>query len=67
MPTMAWSTGTKGTGIGLGMPLVKQVIRSVKYEFAKSVAEHALKLQTAKEVETYLLQNLRQVAPELVE
>ncbi len=49
------------------LPLVKQVIRSVKYEFAKSVAEHALKLQTAKEVEAYLLQNLRQVAPELIE
>jgi len=49
------------------LPLVKRVIRSVEYSFAKSVVEQALKLRTGKEVETFLLASLKQVAPELVE
>jgi len=49
------------------LPLVKRVIRSVEYSFAKSVVEQALKLRTGKEVETFLLASLKQVAPDLVE
>ena len=49
------------------LPIVKQVIRSVEYSFAKSVAEQALRLGTGKEVETFLLASLKQVAPALVE
>ena len=44
-----------------------QVIRSVEYSFAQSVAEQALKLRTGKEVETFLMASLKQVAPVLVE
>ena len=49
------------------LPLVKRVIRSVEYSFAQSVVEQALTLKTSKEVETFLLASLKQVAPELVE
>jgi phosphotransferase system enzyme I (PtsI) len=49
------------------LPIVKQVIRSVEYSFAQSVADQALKLRTGKEVEAFLLANLKQVAPVLVE
>ena len=49
------------------LPIVKQVIRSVEYSFAKSVVAEALKLRTGKEVDAFLLASLRQVAPALVE
>lgn len=49
------------------LPLVKRVIRSVEYSFAKSVCEQAMLLKTGKEVETFLLASLKQVAPDLVE
>ena len=49
------------------LPIVKQVIRSVEYSFAKSVVEQALKLRTSKEVETFLIASLKQVAPVLIE
>jgi len=49
------------------LPIVKQVIRSVEYTFAQSVAQQALTLQTGKEVEAFLLSSLKQVAPALVE
>ncbi len=49
------------------LPLVKRVIRSVECSYARSVAEQALKLETGKEVEAFLLASLRQVAPELVD
>jgi len=49
------------------LPLVKRVIRSVEYSFAKSVCERAMQLKTGKEVETFLLASLKQVAPDLVE
>ena len=49
------------------LPIIKQVIRSVEYTFARSVAEQALKLRTGKEVETFLQASLKQVAPALVE
>ncbi len=49
------------------LPLVKQVIRSVEYSFAKSVVEQAMNLRTGKEVDAFLLASLKQVAPSLVE
>ncbi len=49
------------------LPIVKQVIRSVEYSFAKSVTEQAMKLRTGKEVEAFLTASLKQVAPALVE
>ncbi|MBI4340694.1 MAG: phosphoenolpyruvate--protein phosphotransferase [Candidatus Omnitrophica bacterium] len=49
------------------LPLVKQVIRSVEYSFAKSVVDGALKLRTGKEVEAFLQAHLKQVVPALVE
>ncbi len=49
------------------LPIVKQVIRSVEHSFAQSVVQQALQLRTGKEVETFLLASLKQVAPALVE
>jgi phosphotransferase system enzyme I (PtsI) len=49
------------------LPIIKQVIRSVEHSFAKTVAEQVLKLKTGKEVDTFLLASLKQVAPVLVE
>jgi len=49
------------------LPIVKQVIRSVEYSFARSVVEQALRLRTGKEVEAFLMASLKQVAPVLVE
>jgi phosphotransferase system enzyme I (PtsI) len=49
------------------VPIVKQVIRSVEYSFAQSVAAETLTLRTGKEVESFLLASLKQVAPALVE
>jgi phosphotransferase system enzyme I (PtsI) len=49
------------------LPLVKRVIRAVEYSFAQSVVQQALALRTGKEVETFLLATLKQVAPDLVE
>ncbi|MBI3996204.1 MAG: phosphoenolpyruvate--protein phosphotransferase [Candidatus Omnitrophica bacterium] len=49
------------------LPIVKQVIRSVEYSFAKSVVEEALTLRTGKEVEAFLSASLKHVAPALVE
>ena len=49
------------------VPIVKQVIRSVEYSFAKSVVEQSMKLRTGKEVEAFLSANLKQVVPALVE
>lgn len=48
------------------LPLVKRLIRSVKVEDAKRVVKEALKLQTAKEVEAYLISSLREMAPDVV-
>ena len=63
-----------GEGLGLDsfsaspvqIPLVKRIIRSVEMTFARSVAEQALTLKTGKEVEAFLVANLKQVAPDLV-
>jgi len=49
------------------LPIVKQVIRSVEYTFARSVVDQALQLHTGKEIETFLEASLKQVAPSLVE
>src|SRR3989338_8971190 len=49
------------------VPLVKRVIRSVEYAFARSVVEQVLTLKTSKEVEAFLMASLKQVAPDLVD
>ena len=49
------------------VPLVKRVIRSIEHSFAQSLAKQALGLGTGKEVEAFLLANLKQVAPDLVD
>lgn len=49
------------------LPIVKQVIRSVEYSFARSVVDQALQLRTGREIETFLAASLKQVAPSLVE
>ncbi len=49
------------------LPIVKQVIRSVEYSFARQAVEQAMKLRTGKEVEAYLIASLKQAAPALVE
>ncbi len=49
------------------VPIVKQVLRSVEYSFARSVVEQAMQLRTGREVESFLLASLKQVAPSLVE
>ncbi len=48
------------------VPLIKQVIRSVEYPFARSVVEQAMALKTGKEVEAFLVASLKQVLPALV-
>jgi len=49
------------------IPDVKKLIRSIRYEGAKKIADHALSLKTAKEVEQYLSDETRKVVPELVQ
>lgn len=49
------------------LPLVKRLIRSVEYPFARSVAKQAFTLRTGAEVEKFLIASLKQVAPDLVE
>ncbi|UCC94294.1 MAG: phosphoenolpyruvate--protein phosphotransferase [Candidatus Omnitrophota bacterium] len=43
------------------VPRVKELIRSVKYEDAKLIAEKAVRLSTAKDVERYLQDELRKI------
>jgi len=49
------------------LPIVKQVIRSVEYSFARSVVDQALTLRTGKEVEAFLQATLKQAVPGLAE
>jgi phosphotransferase system enzyme I (PtsI) len=43
------------------VPKIKDLIRNVKFEDAKAVAEKAVKLPTAKEVEKYIQEELRKI------
>lgn len=49
------------------LPLVKRVIRSVEYSFARSVVEQAMTLETGREVEAFLAASLKQIIPDMVE
>jgi phosphotransferase system enzyme I (PtsI) len=61
--------------IGLGLrsfsvtpsaiPEIKRVCRSVSTEQCVRVAEHTLKLESARDVKTYLKEELSRVFPEL--
>ncbi|UCD15679.1 MAG: phosphoenolpyruvate--protein phosphotransferase [Candidatus Omnitrophota bacterium] len=43
------------------VPRIKELIRHIKYEDAKSIVERVLKLSTASEVEKYLQQELKKI------
>ena len=45
----------------VSIPQIKKIIRSIRYEDAKRLAEKALSLSTGKEVEILLAENLREI------
>ncbi|MSR77409.1 MAG: phosphoenolpyruvate--protein phosphotransferase [Candidatus Omnitrophica bacterium] len=49
------------------LPKVKKSIRSVNYEDAKLIAEKALQFHTGEEIRVFINQELKRVAPDLVE
>jgi phosphotransferase system enzyme I (PtsI) len=49
-----------------GIPEVKKIIRSVTLDEAKQVAQEALRLETARDVNNYLREQARRVLPEAV-
>ena len=49
------------------IPDIKKLIRSISYEEAQRVAEQALALKSAAEIETLLAKETRQVIPELLD
>jgi phosphotransferase system enzyme I (PtsI) len=51
----------------LVIPRIKQLIRSVSFKEAKRVAEKALELPTAREVEDFVFSRLSELAPEIYE
>lgn len=48
------------------IPEIKKVIRSVTLEEAKEVAQEALRLETARDVNNYLREQTRRILPEVV-
>lgn len=49
------------------VPLIKKLLRSVEYGSAQRIAQEAMGLGTAKEVEEFLTAHVRRLVPELVE
>ncbi|MDB5306821.1 MAG: ptsI [Gemmataceae bacterium] len=49
------------------IPEIKRVIRQLKVEEAERVAQHALRLETARQVSNYLRDQLRRILPETVD
>ena len=49
------------------IPKVKHLIRSVKLSDAQKIAEYALTLPTAKEIETYALAKVKELVPDLAD
>ncbi len=49
------------------IPRIKNLIRSVKMEDARLIAEHALTLSTGKEVERYVEARIKELVPDLAE
>jgi phosphotransferase system enzyme I (PtsI) len=49
------------------IPLIKKMVRAIPMEQARADLENIMRLNTAKEVQTYLLQRTRQMFPELEE
>jgi phosphotransferase system enzyme I (PtsI) len=47
----------------VSIPLIKQIVRSVKYSDAREVFEHCLSLSTAQEINEYLLEKTNQFFP----
>jgi phosphoenolpyruvate-protein phosphotransferase (PTS system enzyme I) len=48
------------------IPEIKKIIRSVTLEEAKQVAQEALRLETARDVNNYLREQTRRILPEMV-
>lgn len=48
------------------IPEIKRVIRSITIDESKEVAQHALKLETAREVTQYLREKTRRILPEVI-
>jgi phosphotransferase system enzyme I (PtsI) len=48
------------------IPEIKKIIRSVTIEEAGQVAQHALCLETARDVNNYLREKARRILPEVV-
>ena len=46
-----------------GIPLIKQIVRSIRYADAREIFEHALRLATAQEINEYLLEKTNQFFP----
>ena len=48
------------------IPDTKKLIRSITYDYARQVAQKALTMTTARDIELYLREEMRKVAPEMV-
>jgi len=48
------------------LPKVKKAIRSVSIEQCRSIAERAMTLDAARDVDLFLLERLGKLAPELI-
>jgi phosphotransferase system enzyme I (PtsI) len=49
------------------VPEIKQICRSVKLEDCENVARRALAMDSAREVDTFVREELRRLAPEWAE
>jgi len=49
------------------IPEIKRVIRQLKAPEAEAIAEHSLRLETARQVSNYLRDQLRRILPEAVD
>jgi phosphotransferase system enzyme I (PtsI) len=49
-----------------GIPEIKKIIRSVNLEETAQIAQEALRLETARDVNNYLREQTRRILPEVV-
>ena len=49
------------------IPKIKHLVRSVKLSDAQKIAEHALTLSSAQEIEEYSISKVRELVPDLTE
>jgi len=48
------------------LPEIKQICRHVSLEQCEQIAERVMEMDSAREIDAYLQEQLRKVAPELV-